>query len=144
MFAKHHLTPCIDHVAEAIHEEATLVYKATLSIHSLPLRIPQQNWPTAWIHLYISKDSLNVEPSEREDFWELSVLQLIFPEQDLAKSGADVSFFGDDVALVVDHEAGFVHSHVLSPLISAGEELYLSFAVSVKHSHHLLDLEGLA
>ena len=84
MFSEHHLTPCIDHIAKAIHKEATLIDEATLSIHTLPLCVLLQHWPTAWVHLHISKDSLNVKSGEREDFREFSVLELMLPEEDLA------------------------------------------------------------
>ena len=71
---EHDLASAIDHILMLIAQESFLVDQASLVVDAPSLVILLQNWLTTWVHLNLSDDSVDVEPCEWEDLWELTVL----------------------------------------------------------------------
>lgn len=89
---KHPVPENINHVALQVHKEARLVHQTIQAVNGVPLSILQDRL-VGWVE--VSSNSLKVELCERENFRELSVLELaLFPHHLILEV--------DDVASCVD------------------------------------------
>ena len=99
---------------------------------------------TTGIHFKVRHDPVDVEASEREDLRNLtSPAELLLKEEDFTLSSANMTITSDDVPLFIDHEASLVYVNVVALLVFAEQELNLTRAVPIEHTHNFLDLESL-
>lgn len=100
---------------------------------------------TTWVHLDVSQDAIDVEAGEGEDLGEFAVvLELGLEEENLALSRANMSIMSHNIASSIDHKASLIDIDFISALVSTKQELDASVAVTVEHTHNLLQLESLS
>ena len=99
---------------------------------------------TTRVHLNVTKDPVDIEAREWEDLGELStILELCLQEENFALSSANMAIMCHDVAPLIHHETSLVNIDLVSVLITPQQELDVAIAVTIEHSHDLLQLKRL-
>jgi len=135
---EHALAILVDDVALVVDQVAPSVHFTALAINEISIGVLFEDWLRQRAHFIVTRDVVNIELGEEEDFGELAVLQVLLDEDALALPINDVAISVNQVALVVDAAAHVVHKRA----IIAALDYNVSICIFVKDAHHILDVKA--
>ena len=108
-FIEHVLAALVNNVTIFVDKVAASVNRATLPINEVAVLVLVEDGLGKWAHIEVTKDVVDVELCEEEDFRELAILEVLLLEDLLALAINNVTIGVDKISFVIYTAADVVN-----------------------------------